>query len=374
MAWPLALAVTACTAEGSGEDTPADEGAVAAAKAVIEEYTAPITEFPEVAPVDGAADLAGKNVWFVPVSASPPAFQVYADALTEALSHLDVEVHVCDGEFVPTAIASCLDQAGSSGADAVITEHVDYALVAPAVDALLEQGVKVLLAGQALPEGESNSETLAFHDTFDQQILLQELTANALIADSGGDANILYIGTKDSETLVATADRTEAYIDEKCPGCSVTRIEHNLTSLDKVPSQVSAALIKAPETDYIFCELDTTVPLAVAGLRAAGFETKVKIGGMGGDLAVMQEIARDGGPVIATAGSFLAYSSWLYADDMVRMLSGQAPADEGLQAPARLFTRDNVADLDLSPEGYASMDWYGNDAYEDLYLTAWGAK
>lgn len=375
-----AIAMTACGSEqsdsgpsSSSDSTGSSSATVADATAVIDQYSAPITEFPDVAAVKNAGDLNGKSVWYVPVSTAPPAFQVYAEALTEALATVGAEVHVCDGKFVPTAIAACLEQAGSSGADAVVTEAVDYTLAGNAIDDLAAKGVKVVMGGQALPEGKHNTDSLAFRDTTGQIDLGQELTASALIADSGGKANILYIGTSEVNSLKEAGDHAIQYLDDKCPDCKVTRIEYTSAGLDKVPSAISAALIKAPDTNYIFAELDTVVPLAVAGARSAGFGDKVRIGGMGGDLAVVQGIAK-GGPELATSGSLLAYNSWALADDVVRMLSGEAPSDESLPTPSRLFTKENTTDLTLTPEGYASMDWYGDDTYKAKFTTAWGVK
>jgi ABC-type sugar transport system substrate-binding protein len=390
VAWLLALVMTAC---GAGEADEAAEGSdsslsgssvpsgstgsssagVDAAAALVEEYSAPLTDFPDVEPVEGAADLAGKSVWYVPIGMGPPAFQVYADSLTEALSHLDIDVHVCDGKFVPTAITACLEQAGSSGADAVVTGIVAYVLVSQAVDDLVKKGVKVMIGGDEAPEGVSNTDMLAFRGTLDSQLLQQELTASTMIVDSGGTANILYIGNSEIPSLQLSADHAVDFIGENCPACKVTRIEYTTTGLDKLPSAVSAALIKEPDTDYIFAELDTAVPAAIAGARSAGFEDKVKIGGVGGDLAVLQGIEGDG-PVLATTGSLLSFASWLFADDVVRMLAGQVPVDEGFTVPSRLFTKANVSDLSLTPEGYASMEWYGSDAYKDKFLAAWGAE
>ena len=370
------LALTAACAADDGNTSGSgttSSAAVDEAKEIVATYSAAIEEFPAVEPVDGVDQLAGMSVWYVPVATAPPAFQVYADSLIEALSSVGVDVQVCDGQFVPTAIAACLEQAGSSNADAVVTGYVDYELVSQAVDGLVEKGVKVLLGGQAVPDGAENSADLAFHDTIDQQNLGQELSASAIIADSNGEANILYISTPDSQTLEETANHAVDYLEEKCPGCKVTRIEYSSASLDKLPSQVSAALIKEPGIDYIFAELDTAIPFAITGARSAGYEDKVKIAGMGADLAVVQGIA-DGGPAIATAGSFLSYTSWMFADDVIRMLVGEVPAEEGFPVPYRLFTADNSADLALTPEGYSSMEWYGSDAYQQQFLTAWGVS
>jgi len=376
----LALALTACGSGNSttksdatpvGDSSAGSSAAVDAAKAVVAQATAPITDFPDVTPVDGVSSLAGKNVWFVPIGMAPPAFQVYADAITEALNDVKINVHVCDGKFVPTTIAACLDQAGSSGADAVVTGYVDYVLVKQSVDALTAKGVKVLLGGVALPDGVHNTDTLAFRDTNDEQRDGEQLTANDIIADSGGDANILYIGATDSPALKSIADETVSYIQEKCPDCTVDRIDYNTASLDKLQSLVSTSLIK-DDSDYVFAELDTAIPSAQAGAQAAG--KTVKIAGLGADLTTLQGIAA-GGPEIATAGSHLAYASWVFANDVITMLTGKAPADtSSLPIPYRLFNADNVSGLDLTPKGYASMDWYGDDSYKDTFLSAWGVS
>ncbi len=378
LALVAAVAVTAAgCASGTGEDdtssaagSPAD---VQAAKAVIEKYSKPISTFPEVEAVDGANQLSGKTVWYIPVSSSPPAFQVYADALGEALGRLDIDLQVCDGKFVPTAIAACFQQAGASGADAVVTEAIDYTLARQGIDALVGAGVKVVLGGQAPAEGKKNTSTLAFHDTTDQIDLGQELAANAIIADSDAKAEILYVGTSEVDSLKEAGDHALEYLEEKCGACTVTRLDYTSAALDKVPSAVSAALIKAPKTTYVLAELDTVIPQVVAGARSAGFDDKLKIAGMGADLAVVQGIAK-GGPELATSGSLLAYNSWSLADSVVRMLSGEAPADGPVDVPSRLFTQANSTDLTLTPAGYASMDWYGSDDYKDAFASAWGVQ
>lgn len=368
------LALAAC---GAGESSSGSSGRtsssdVDAARAMVQKYSSALTSYPEVEPVSGdVSSLAGKTVWYVPIGAATPSLRLFGEGMADALKNVDVDVHVCDGKFVPTAIAACLEQAGNSGADAVVTGYFDYQLVPAAIDGLVAKGVPVLVAGAAAPEGKSNSPELAFDDTTEAQNLAQELTADAVIADSDGKANVLYLGVTDSPALKGTADHTVDFFAKRCPTCSVTRLDYNTASIDKVASQVSAALIKAPKTDYIVAELDTVTPLAANGAQSAGFANKVKFAATGADVTSLQRIAA-GDKQFANTGFGGFYGGWRFADGIVRMLTGGVPVSEG--AAVRVFTKDNIEGLDLTPAGFASNDWFGDNSFEDTFLGAWGVK
>ena len=64
--------------------------------------------------------------------------------------------------------------------------------------------------------------------------------------------------------------------------------------------------------------------------------------------------------------------SWYAADQALRMMSGQ-PAIEMVQFPyQRMFTADNIGELDLTPEAEKSGEWYGSNDYRDGFLALWG--
>jgi len=76
-----------------------------------------------------------------------------------------------------------------------------------------------------------------------------------------------------------------------------------------------------------------------------------------------------GGPLHADAGQNFAYQGWATADALFRLVAG-------LEIPAydysfRLFTQDNVDDLDLSDEGQSSGSWYGPTDFADDFAALW---
>jgi hypothetical protein len=66
------------------------------------------------------------------------------------------------------------------------------------------------------------------------------------------------------------------------------------------------------------------------------------------------------------------YEGWQFTDGILRMMTGGLPDSSGLGV-IRVFTKDNVGNLQLTPAAYATNAWYGSNAYEQTFLTAWGA-
>jgi ribose transport system substrate-binding protein len=251
----------------------------------------------------------------------------------------------------------------------VITGYIDYQLVPAAFDALVTAGIPVLIAGEAPSGGETSGPKLAFYDTSPTIQIAQRLQMDAVIADSGGKAKVVYLGVTDSPQLKDNATYATKYLTDHCSGCSVSEVDYNTASLAKVPSQVSSALISHPDTTYVVDEVDAATQPTIAGIQSAGFTNKVKVASTNGDLAALQRIKGNQSQFVDVGVSPI-YVGWLFADGIVRMLAGQTPKE--LTGVIRAFTKDNVGSLDLTPQSYATIDWYGSDAFQQKFQTAWG--
>jgi len=385
-----ALALTACSSSGgtsnssgppggssvAGSSTPAgSSGAssdpLAAAKANLAKYAGQVANYASVKTLTGGvSSLKGKTVWYVPIGSAVPILNAFGVGVQQAVEKIGLKFHTCDGKFLPTTIASCLDQAATQGADAVITGYIDYQLVPTAFDNLVSKNIPVLIAGEKPSGGKTDSSKLAFYDTSDSINVVQGLAADAIIVDSGGKANVLFIGVTDSPQTKGAATYAKQYFADKCSGCKFTEIDYNTASLNMVPSQVSSALIANPDTTYVFPSLDAGAPGAISGIKTAGYSNKVKLASTNGALDSLQRIK--GGQVqFADIGFSPIYTGWQFTDGILRMMTGPTPiAAVGV---IRAFTKDNVGGLTLTPDAYNTNAWYGSDAYEQTFLTAWGA-
>ncbi|GAB2456592.1 sugar ABC transporter substrate-binding protein [Jatrophihabitans fulvus] len=378
-----ALAVSACSSArsdtpgggstGTGGGGGGGGGAVVAkAKASLAKYSGEVSSYDAVKAIPGGVkSLKGKTVWYVPIGSAVPILNAFGSGVEQAVTKIGMRYKTCDGKFLPTTISQCLSQAASQGADAVITGYIDYALVPNAFDNLVAKNIPVLVAGEKPSAGKSDSPKLAFYDTTKTIELLQKLGADAIIADSGGKAKVLYIGVDDSPQTKQAAIFAKKYFAQACKECTYKEISYNTASLNKVPSQVSSALIANPETTYVFPALDAGAPGALSGIQTAGYSNKVKLASTNGALDSVQRV-KAGNVQFADIGFSPIYAGWQFTDGILRMMTGGTPVPT--TGIVRAFTKDNVGDLELTPKAYATNDWYGSDDFEKTFLTAWGAN
>lgn len=355
-------------ATGTAEDTAAG---IEEATSQLASWAAPITEYPEEPTLSAPVDLAGKTVHIVALGDQIPVIHGVAVGLQDALTAVGATGKICDGKFNPTAVADCLKTAGDQGADAVVSLFVDYAMAGNAFDALADQGVKVLVGGVEASGGRESDDTLAFYDNTGRVDALYEAMSVSAVANGGADAQMLWLKLMDSTTTRSASDKGIAKAEELCPTCGVATAEFTTANLDKLPSAVSAALVSHPDTNLLIVPVDSFVPPALQGVQSAGFADKVKVISSSSDLAGLQRI-KDGQQV-SDLGTPVIYEGWKYANGLMQLMAGDevvpvAPED----MVTRDFNPDNVGELDLSTDAYFTPDWFGDDAFKQVFLTAWG--
>jgi len=376
----LALIAAACSSGGGVKTAAArtnttrlsQQAGVAQARANVLKYSAEVTSYPAIPPVPGGiASLKGKSLWYVPLGGSLPIFQGFGVGIQEAADAAGMTFHTCDGQLVPTTIVSCLNQAASQGASAVIGGYIDYSEAPTAYNNLIAKHIPVVIAGEPPSGGMSDSSKIFFYDATGADNLANQLALDAVIANSNGKAHTLYMGISDTKSSLATANNTKNYVAKTCPACKFDLVIYNTASLSTVPSLVSAALIRNPDTNYVVDEVDSGEPATIQGIQAAGFTSKVKLVAVSGTLQPLQMIA-SGGPQLADVGLSPVYTGWQWTDAVVRMLKGQTPVIT--PSVIRIFTKENVHSLTLTPAAYASNAWYGPNTFMDTFLKAWGVN
>jgi len=374
----LSLALAACSSGSSSSSSASAPSSSASATAEstdaaagVAQYSSMVSSYAAQQAVPGVSALKGKTVWYIPIGESVPILAAFGTAMQSALSQVGITMKTCDGKFLPTNAAACISQAISQGADGVVTGYIDYASMPTSFNSLVSHHIPVLVAGEAPDGGKTSSPQLAFFNTQPTINLMQKLDMDAVIADSGGKANILYLGVTDSPQTLAGATYGASYLAAHCPGCTLTQINYNTASIAKVPSQVSAGLISHPNTTYVVDELDAAAQPSVAGIEAAGYAHKVKLASTDGDLDSLQRISSSDVQFV-DIGTSPIYEGWQFADGILQMLVGRTPTLT--LGVVRVFDSTDVKGLTLTPAAYSTNAWYGSEAYQQTFLTAWGVK
>jgi ribose transport system substrate-binding protein len=378
----VTLTAAACSSSSSTGGSPSSGGsaqaansgsgsAVSSASAEVAQFTKLVNSYPAQPPVSGVSGLKGKSVWYIPIGNSVPILAAFGVGMQAALAKAGITTHVCDGKFLPTNAAACISQAETDGANGVVTGYIDYASMPTSFNSLVSHHIPVLVAGEAPDGGKTSSPQLAFYNTQSTLNLMQKLDMDAVIADSKGKANVLFLGVTDSPTTLNAATYGKQYLTAHCSGCQINEINYNTASITKVPSQVSAALISHPDTTYVVDELDAAGQFTVQGIQSAGYTNKVKMAATNGALDSLQRIS-SGTVQFVDVGTSPVYAGWQYADGIMRMLLGHTPTFT--LGVVRVFNKSTVQGLALTPAAYTTNAWYGSDAYQQTFLTAWGVK
>lgn len=371
-----ALLLTGCSsveeqskaADETSDSAPPSAEAVAAQEKVDEASQAVDTfEAPGEA-LTGVGDLAGETVYFIPATYQVPVFQALAGSLEGALGAADIEVEVCDGKSNPSNMASCFQQAIDAQAGAIVSGSIPTELASVAFESAAEAGIPVVNTMTA-PAGPGDPTDVAYLTP--DYIGLQSLSASSVIADSDAQAHVLYVQITDTPATTLWAEKGAlATYEQGCPDCEVTVVKANTGQFDKLPSLVTSVLTKNPDIDYVQTEVDFAVQPVVEGLQAAN-ATSVKIASMDGVLPTLQML--QGGQVVHSEVGFNADAlAWYAADQALRMMTGQPSVTDVAFPYQRMFTPDNIGDLDLTPDAEKTGEWYGSTDYQDGFTELWG--
>jgi ribose transport system substrate-binding protein len=344
-----------------------------AAAATVAKYERVVPFKPSGKPLSGVQrKLAGRTIYYIPITQQVPIFPVIEQGLRQALAAVGAKLHVCDGAATPSTTSACLDQAIADRAAAVVTDSIPYGFAAQAFAKLTAHKIPILLGDEPSvgPKGPvSGNDQLAFLES--DQTLVMSLSADWIIAHSGGKANVLAIEITDSPlTIQAMTDGALAQFKSKCPGCTVNVITESTANLNSLSSAVSSALLKQPNTNYVFSEFDTDVQPTVGGVVQSSFTSKVDGVSSMGILGSLQML-KSGNFLYEDTGSDGILLGWEYADQVYRMLLHK-PVVQHEDTIHRIFTRTSVGKLTLTASGEASNRWYTSTNIAASFKKLWG--
>ena len=321
-------------------------------------------------PPINARRAAGKSVVVIPITSALPYQQLLGAGLAAAAKAAGVTVTELPNQGQPAQWAQGVEQAVARRADLIaLVGAPDPQLLRPQLEQARKAGIPVVV-GSLVNEGTPPfANVTARMDVATRG--MQRLAADYEIAYSRGKANTLIVTSNEAMqagSLVAAIQ--DEYATVCGPGCTTTVINVALGQWStRLRAAVAAALAADPAISFVHPVYDGMTPFAIAGIRAAGAQRRVKVGTVDGSASVLRLIREraDGGLVLFDVGTSLDWQGWANLDVILRVLLGQ-PVPRTQNLPRRIFDGANVVAAGSPP---SPLKGYG-DAYRLGYRRLWG--
>lgn len=147
-------------------------------------------------------------------------------------------------------------------------------------------------------------------------------TADWVIADSNGQANVVIFNISAYTTLNNATNAFKGELKRLCPACKVTVNDSKVTDVgSKLPAATVSALQRDPKVTYVaYAFSDMTIGVSAA-LKSAGLEKQAKLVSFGSaSPGFINEIAT--GAAGATSAWSIPLNSWTALDSLARYFVG----------------------------------------------------
>ncbi|MEM6898114.1 MAG: substrate-binding domain-containing protein, partial [Pseudomonadota bacterium] len=194
-----------------------------------------------------------------------------------------------------------------------------------------------------------------------------EIMAAWAYVKSGGEANVLIIGSDDVVPTSAFVKSIQDTLAELCPDCGQQYLNVPLAEWGtKIQSGVQSAVLADPSINYILPIYDSMSQFVIPGLRIAG-AADTPIVSFNGTPFVL-DLVREGA-VEMIVGEGLGWAGYASVDVQMRLLCG-LPVPETLNIPLVIFDETNI-DTVSDP---ATFDSGYGDAHLAGFRGLWGLE
>jgi ribose transport system substrate-binding protein len=371
MALVVALAVAACGSSGSSSSSSSSQGGgegdsgglSSAEKSGFESLLNTAYKnfetktFP--GPTEPVTPPADQKITILECSAALAGCSEPAAGAKEAAEAIGWEANLVDGKGQASRYNALVQQAVSSGSDAVVTVGVEPNAISSGMKLAHEREVPLISISQ---EAEVSPTGYAI-DVSGEQAKLGEYDAAYVALNSGGEGTVLPLS--DNE-YPSTLHFVEGFLREikKCSNCHIEptmdMISEEITTT--LQSRLTGYLSSHPDVDWILSPYDPVATGAICpALTRIGKAQDIKVVSVLGVPANVELIA-NGQCMVADGAWPQLWNGWAGIDQLIRILAGKPtvePANENM--PSTLIDAEHIP-----PDNqYASnVDYKG--AYEKL--------
>ena len=154
-----------------------------------------------------------------------------------------------------------------------------------------------------------------------------------MIADSEGTANVLVITSNDANSTNSLVRGMKDELSARCPDCEAQFVDVAIPDWAReIRGEVSSALVRDPEIDYVIPIYDSMSQYVVPAIKASGRADEIKIATFNGTPFVL-DLVRDEDIVQMDVGENLSWIGWASMDQVFRLIAGEQRRQVGAHAP-----------------------------------------
>jgi ribose transport system substrate-binding protein len=352
-------------ASSASSGSASTNAGLAHAQQQIAKYSGVVDSYMPTDKLGDPAKLVGKKVMYIPAVATVPFFQVSWSGIQSAFAAVGIKASICDAQANPATMAACLNQAVNEGYSGIIIDSITPDTAQQAYDKAVSAGIPIVLGTLPLPAGSPSTVV----SVGPEPNLPVQLEADAIIAKSGGNANIVGVEITDSTSTTSRYQGGAQELSTYCTACKLTTVQIKSPQMQQLPSQVSAAILADPGVSYLMPEFSNIADTSAQGATDAS-KGSLPLSTAATALSDLQELAA-GKSLFSTVGWDVVRTSWNEADVLDRMMLHQQVDATLYLSPVRVFNSSNVKSLDISQAGWGDSNWYGGNGYQAAYRALW---
>jgi ribose transport system substrate-binding protein len=348
------------SASSSGSASSSSSSSGGGAVAAAQQATTAAAQIPTKIATDLGTFSPKKNVYIYHVACSQALVGCanQTKALKAAAQALGYKFDFCDGGSTPDTIAKCFTNAINAKPDVIIPNGIGMTGAGDAFATAKAQNIPIVGLFTGDDPGATGVVTEVAGDACTKE---GGVLADAVIADSAGQAHAAFIDTKDFNCNV---QRLQGFKDEysKCTTCAALKtLDFSISGLQSdLPRQTQAFLQANPDLNYVVGTFDAVANTAVDAVRQSGHS--IKVAGFDADPANVQLVAK-GDIQMWDITTGTSDPGWAAVDAAARVASGQSvPAT--ISVSQVLITKDNSAQI--------GQAYVGPTGYQDAYKHDWG--
>lgn len=357
----VAVALVGFSFIGAAPQAKAD---VAEAKKIVAEAMKPPSQFNAPGPAFDANKAAGKTLWYISFSEQSPVMAMWSGTMKRLVEGYGAEVNIVDGKFQFSEFGRNIEQAIANKADAILLMGIPPQAFGVQMSAAKDAGIPVIVGSNgvaAIPTTDGVTAAVTIN-----HIGVGKLLAAWMVANSDGKSEAVVVTHEEVMGTKEIVDSISGETKRLCANCSV-KVENLPFAKIQTEGEVTQSLaVRNPNLDYIVPVYDFETLSMIPALDQAGASDRVQLASFNAIPPVLENLAK--GAVGADVGAPNIWFAFGMADQVLRVLSGTGPVAD-LNIPLRLFTAENIGDIDLSA---GEESWYGSVDFTSEYQKLWG--